>query len=41
MANTVGTVELQQIKQKHEQKVNVIIMVGVCCHPPLDKVDPP
>lgn len=22
MANTVGTVELQQLKQKHEQKVN-------------------
>jgi Rho guanine nucleotide exchange factor 10 len=35
MANTVGAVVLQQIKQEHEQKVNAIVLVGVCRHPAL------
>lgn len=31
MANTVGTVELQQLKQKHEQKVNYLRLTSPAC----------
>lgn len=31
MANTVGTVELQQLKQKHEQKVNQLRLTSPVC----------
>lgn len=31
MANTVGTVELQQLKQKHEQKVNYLRLTSPVC----------
>lgn len=34
MANTVGTVELQQLKQKHEQKVNHLRLTSPICARP-------
>ena len=40
MANTVGTVELQQLKQRHEQKVNRLPATTSPRVPALDKVVP-